>query len=64
MDLKILVEVGLFQHWHFHQNAFQGLKGLVACSIPFVNFNKLFQEVCQGCGHFRKVFDELAIIGG
>ncbi len=64
MDLKVFVKVGQFQHRCLHQNTFQSFKGFIASSFPFVSDGRLLQEVCQGCGYFRKVLDELAIIGG
>jgi len=62
MDLKIFVKVSQLLHKHFHQNAFQGFKGLITCFIPFISFRWLFQKVCQRCGYFCKILDELAII--
>ncbi len=37
MDFKILVKIGQLQHGRFHQNAFQGFKGLMACLLPFLS---------------------------
>ncbi len=64
MDFKIFVKVEQLQHRCFHQNEFQGFKGLVTCFIPFISSGWLLPKVCQKCGYLCKVFDELAIIRG
>ncbi len=61
MYIKILLKIGQLQHWCFHQNAFQGFKGLIGCFIPFINSRCFFQKVCQGRGYLCKVFNELVI---
>ncbi len=54
MDLKIFVKARQLQHRRLHQNAFQRLKGFVACSFPFISDSGLLQEVVKGAAIFTK----------